>query len=270
MLNMKMGKHCSIQTCWIVLCLLSTLSTTFAHSEDIHDVSNNQERTHENSKQCPSSANKGYGEDVYEMLWQENLNLAEKTLKLPFLQHMQSGNLQADNYTTFMIQDIYYLAKVTDMLKEMSKKVQTPLDLKDFMQGTSKSYEIFKTEMLKTFNLKGVSEIKVVPAIEGYLKTYESVMAKDKPIMFAVSLLPCSRLWVCLAKKLNISPENAYWTWKKNNMDGQPEKDFKALLNKYLKTKDDIKRAKEIFKEQMWNEYNFFKESLQTEHHSCW
>uniref|UniRef100_A0A3Q2U210 Thiaminase-2/PQQC domain-containing protein n=1 Tax=Fundulus heteroclitus TaxID=8078 RepID=A0A3Q2U210_FUNHE len=187
-------------------------------------------------------------EDVYEMLWQENLNLAEKTLKLPFLQHMQSGDLQAENYINFMIQDIYYLAKVTDMLKEMSKKVQKPPDLKAFMQGRSESYERFRTEMLKTFNLKGVSEIKVNPAIEGYLKTYQSVMAKDEPIMFAVSLLPCSRLWVWL---------------KKSNMGGHPEKHYKALLNKYLTTKDDIKRAKEIFQDQMMNEYNFFKESLQ-------
>ncbi|XP_035987197.1 uncharacterized protein LOC105918442 [Fundulus heteroclitus] len=247
----------------MVLCLLSTLSTTFAHSEDIHDVSNNQERSHENSKWFSSSANNGSEEDVYEMLWQENLNLAEKTLKLPFLQHMQSGDLQADNYINFMIQDIYYLAKVTDMLKEMSKKVQKPPDLKAFMQGRSESYERFRTEMLKTFNLKGVSEIKVNPAIEGYLKTYQSVMDKDKPIMFAVSLLPCSRLWVWLAKKLNISDKNAYWTWKKSNMGGHPEKHYKALLNKYLTTKDDIKRAKEIFQDQMMNEYNFFKESLQ-------
>ncbi|MED6243681.1 hypothetical protein ATANTOWER_025045, partial [Ataeniobius toweri] len=109
----------------------------------------------------------------------------------------------------------------------------------------------------------GVTEIKVIKAMEDYLDEYQRIMEKEGPIMFAVSLLPCSMLWVWLANQLNIGYGNAYWTWKKNNMDGHPEKHLKDLLNKYLKKENDVKRAKEIFRTQMQNELNFFKASVQ-------
>ncbi|MEQ2296870.1 hypothetical protein AMECASPLE_028829 [Ameca splendens] len=258
---METVKLCWVQTCWMLLCLLTVFSTTSAHSEDIHDVGNKQERFHENSKWCSSSA-KPDPNDFYETVWLENQDLAEQTLKLPFLQHMQLGDLQADSYTIFMIQDIYYLAKVTDMLKKISEKVLND-DLKKFMEGRYESYNRFKIQMLEDFHLNGVSEIKVIKAMEDYLDEYQRVMEKEEPIMFAVSLLPCSRLWVWLANQLNIGYGNAYWTWKKNNMDGNPEKHFKDLLNKYLKTENDVKHAKEIFRRQMQNELNFFKASVQ-------
>ncbi|KAK5600779.1 hypothetical protein CRENBAI_010265 [Crenichthys baileyi] len=258
---METVKLCWVQTCWMVLFLLTVFSTTSAHSEEIHDVGNKQERCHENSKWCSSSAKPVDSDDFYEALWKDNLDLAEQILKLPFLQHMQLGDLQADSYTTFMIQDIYYLAKVTDMLEMMSEKVKDS-DLQKFMKGRYESYKRFRVQMLENFNLNGVTEIKVIKAMEDYLDEYQRVMEKEEPIMFAVSLLPCSRLWIWLANQLNIGYGNAYWTWKKNNMDGHPEKHFKDLLNKIVKA-EDRQRAEEIFRKQMQNELNFFKASLQ-------
>ncbi|MEQ2203661.1 hypothetical protein XENOCAPTIV_001910 [Xenoophorus captivus] len=95
--------------------------------------------------------------DFYETVWLENQDLAEETLKLPFLQHMQLGDLQADSYTIFMIQDIYYLAKVTDMLKKISEKVLND-DLKKFMEGRYESYNRFKIQMLEDFHLNANAE----------------------------------------------------------------------------------------------------------------
>ncbi|XP_038153217.1 uncharacterized protein LOC119791270 isoform X2 [Cyprinodon tularosa] len=246
----------TVKLCCVVLGLLWTFSSTSAHSEDIHD---NQESCSGNAKWCSSSAHK-VDHDYYEELWEENLDLAKQTLKLPFLQHMQLGDLQADDYTVFMIQDIYYLAKVTDMLEVMSNK-DMPEDLKEFMKGRYESYDRFRTEMLKTFNLNGVNEIKVTEVMESYLAEYKRIMEKEEPIMFAVGLLPCNRLWAWIADQLNIGYGNAYWTWKKNNMGGHTEKHFKALLNKYLNGENFVK-ANEIFRKQMNNEHDFFENSL--------
>ncbi|KAK5603986.1 hypothetical protein CRENBAI_024890 [Crenichthys baileyi] len=110
--------------------------------------------------------------------------------------------------------------------------------------------------------LKALPDIKPIPAMEKYLADYKAIMEKEKPIFFAVSFLPCSRLWMWIANQLKENYCNAYFIWKKNNMHGNPEKHYKVLLNKYLKTPDQITRANEIFRQQMQNEQNFFSASL--------
>jgi len=91
--------------------------------------------------------------DLYDSLWNQNLEVAERTLKVPFVQHMQTGDLQADYYTVFMIQDINYLVKVTDMLKVMCEQVNLPVDIRQFMQDRYRSYKEYADDTLKQFNL---------------------------------------------------------------------------------------------------------------------
>ncbi|MEQ2176204.1 hypothetical protein GOODEAATRI_025671, partial [Goodea atripinnis] len=168
----------------------------------------------------------GKVQDVYDSLWTNNQDVAEQTLMVPFLQHMQFGDLQADNYVNFMIQDINYV-------------------LKNLLLSQS------------------LPDIKPIPAMEKYLADYKAIMEKEKPIFFAVSLLPCSRLWLWIANQLKENYCNAYFIWKKNNMHGNPEKHYKDLLNKYLKKPDQITWANEIFRQQMQNEQTFFSASLE-------
>lgn len=66
---------------------------------------------------------------------------------------MQLGDLQADNYVKFIIQDINYLVVVTDMLDEMRNKVGVPEDLHDFMEDRYESYKTYAESTLKEFNL---------------------------------------------------------------------------------------------------------------------
>uniref|UniRef100_A0A3B3Z5V4 Thiaminase-2/PQQC domain-containing protein n=1 Tax=Poecilia mexicana TaxID=48701 RepID=A0A3B3Z5V4_9TELE len=191
--------------------------------------------------------------DVYEELWQNNTDVAQQTLTVPFLQHMQRGDLQADDYVAFMMQDVLYLLTVTDLLGNMSRR-PLPNDLKTFMQDRYQSYQSFSNYILDRF--------KPIPALERYLLDYRTIMDKEKPIFFAVSLLPCSRLWIWIANSLEESYCNAYFVWKKGNMHGNPEKHYKVLLNNNLKTPNQIKRANQIFRQQMQNEQNFFAASL--------
>jgi len=110
---------------------------------------------------------------------------------------------------------------------------------------------------------QGVSDIKPIPAMQKYLSDYQAIMDKEKPIYFTVALLPCSRLWLWLANQLKETYCNAYFIWKKNNMHGNPEKHYRKLLNDHLKTPEQIKRANEIFRQQMQNERDFFAASPQ-------
>ncbi len=83
---------------------------------------------------------------------------------------------------------------------------------------------------------QGEPHIQQTPAMRKYLSFYKKLMHNEKPLYFAVGLLPCSRLWGWLADNLNIPPTNAYYTWKEENMGSHPEKHYKALLNKHLYT----------------------------------
>ncbi|XP_014908373.1 uncharacterized protein LOC106959986 isoform X1 [Poecilia latipinna] len=207
-----------------------------------------------------SAALKGV-RDIYEELWQNNTDVAQQTLTVPFLQHMQRGDLQADDYVAFMMQDVLYLLTVTDLLGNMSRR-PLPNDLKTFMQDRYQSYQSFSNYILDRFKLKAPLDIRPIPALERYLLDYRTIMDKEKPIFFAVSLLPCSRLWIWIANSLEESYCNAYFVWKKGNMHGNPEKHYKVLLNNNLKTPNQIKRANQIFRQQMQNEQNFFAASL--------
>ncbi|XP_034168967.2 uncharacterized protein LOC117599464 [Pangasianodon hypophthalmus] len=199
-------------------------------------------------------------QDVYEDLWNWNVDVANKTLHVDFLQQMQTNSLQAERYINFTLQDINYVLEVTNMLKMMSKKVRKPEDIRDFITGRYTSYKSFLDVLLQQYFFKDTPPIKPTPAMKKYLETYSAVMKKD-PIYFAVALLPCSRLWVWLANNLNIPETNAYYTWKVDNTGGDPEKDYKALLNKYLDTNEKINTANTLFRKQMQNEHDFFATS---------
>ncbi|XP_048013315.1 uncharacterized protein si:ch1073-67j19.1 [Megalobrama amblycephala] len=199
-------------------------------------------------------------EGVYEYLWENNKDIANMTLKTDFLIQMQSGSLQAERYVNFTIQDINYLLQVTKMLKKMSVKVTKPSDLRDFMKGRYLSYKNFADLLLKQYFFKGEPLIEQTPAMSKYLSFYRRLERED-PLYFAVGLLPCSRLWVWLANNLSTPPTNAYYTWKKDNMDSHPEKHYKALLNKYLNTQKKVAKANFIFRTQMQNEHDFFSTS---------
>ncbi|XP_027006962.1 uncharacterized protein LOC113645516 [Tachysurus fulvidraco] len=199
-------------------------------------------------------------QDVYEDLWTESMDIADKTLHVDFMQQMQKNSLQAERYVHFTLQDINYLVQVTDMLKTMSKKVNKPKDISDFLIARYKSYNSFLDTLLLQYFFKVTPFIKPTPAMVKYMASYRETMAKD-PIYFVVGLLPCARLWKWLANNADIPKTNVYYTWKVDNMDGHPEKHYKALLNKYLTTPEQISNATALFRMQMQNEHDFFATS---------
>ncbi|XP_028254851.1 uncharacterized protein LOC114431500 [Parambassis ranga] len=202
------------------------------------------------------------GMDIYDQLWAENQDVADHTLHTPFLQHMQLGDLQADHYVAFMIQDFYYLVQVTDMLKEMSDK-ELPEDLSIFMKDRYDSYKKYADATLQQFSLRSVSDITPGPAIEKYLSDYKGIMEEQDPIFFAVALLPCERLWLWLANQLVETGCNAYFTWKQANINGHPEDHYRNLLDANLTTPEQKAQAEKVFRSQMQNEHDFFASSLE-------
>lgn len=97
--------------------------------------------------------------DVYEDLWNMNLDIANKTLQLDFLQQMQTNNLQAERYVSFTLQDISYVQGVTKMLKMMRKKVRRPTDIRDFMTRRYTSYKKFLDLLNQQYFLQVRAEI---------------------------------------------------------------------------------------------------------------
>ncbi|XP_059360463.1 uncharacterized protein LOC132098338 [Carassius carassius] len=208
---------------------------------------------------CPSNSLEMKSvEDVYEFIWENNIDIAYKTIRGDFLIQMQNGSLQAERYISFTIQDLNYVLKVAGMLKKMSANVTQFNDLEDFFNGRYSSYKRFGNLMLKQYFFEGEPPIEQTPAMKKYLAFYRNLMDNEEPLYFAVGLLPCARLWVWLAKNLNTPSTNAYYTWKVDNMGGHPEKHYRALLNKYLNTTQKVEKANAIFRAQMQNEHDFF------------
>ncbi|KAI4873822.1 hypothetical protein NFI96_014422, partial [Prochilodus magdalenae] len=221
----------------------------------------NKDHIHNNvHPRCEGSSVSKQNDDVYDYLWDNNIALAEETLHADFLNHMQDCSLEAERYVKFLLQDIIYLQEVTVMLKEMTERVREPEDLRHFMTGRYMSYKNFTMSCLQQFSITEPSFITPTEPIQNYLSTYRAVMEKD-PIFFSVALLPCSRLWPWLAQHLQTPESCAYYTWKKDNMHGDPEKHYRAILNRYLNTTEKVQKANLIFRTQMQNEQNFFTSS---------
>ncbi len=89
--------------------------------------------------------------DVYEFLWENNIDIAYETIRGDFLIQMQNGSLQAERYVNFTIQDMNYALKVADMLKKMSANVTLSADFKDFFKGRYLSYKGLGDLMLKLY-----------------------------------------------------------------------------------------------------------------------
>ncbi|XP_018610467.1 uncharacterized protein LOC108935949 [Scleropages formosus] len=206
------------------------------------------------------------GQDVedsssfYEDLWKSNIDIANATLQTRFLQAMQMGNLPVEKYTIFGMQDLYYMINVTAMLREMSEKKPMPEDIKQFFKGRFNSYEKYLAYLLNDFSLTNESVIVPRPAMASYINNYHRVMKKYEPIYFVVALLPCSKLWPYLAENVNMTENNPYYSFKRDNQGGNPAKHFKGLLDGY-QHKMNKKTAHQIFRQQMEHEKNFFQSS---------
>ncbi|MCJ8743357.1 hypothetical protein PDJAM_G00092960 [Pangasius djambal] len=99
-------------------------------------------------------------QDVYEDLWNRNVDIAMDTLRTDFLQQMQNNSLKAERYINFTLQDINYVLEVTNMLKKMSKKVTKPEDIRDFITGRYTSYKSFLDMLLQQYFFKDTPPIK--------------------------------------------------------------------------------------------------------------
>lgn len=91
---------------------------------------------------------------MYELLWQNNIDIAFDTYGSEFLRQMESGTLQAEKYVNFTLQDINYAVKVTEMLREMSEKDIQPEDVRDFMNGRYQSYKKFAELLISQYFFK--------------------------------------------------------------------------------------------------------------------
>ncbi|XP_023657898.2 uncharacterized protein [Paramormyrops kingsleyae] len=201
------------------------------------------------------------GSSLYEDLWKMNFNIVKDTLQTKFLQRMQDGSLPAELYLTFIVQDLYYLRNVTDMLQKMSMKEGMPQDLRLFFENRFKSYQAYTNSLFNMYALENQTIIHPQPAIVSYVNTYHEVMQGYEPIYFAVALLPCARLWAYLGQNLSITQKNAYYSFKRDNDGHDPSKHFKSLLDGHQR-KIDKHLANSIFRKQMENEKSFFQSSM--------
>ncbi|XP_066551786.1 uncharacterized protein LOC136718065 [Amia ocellicauda] len=197
------------------------------------------------------------GKSLYDELWDNNKDIADKTLETDFLKKMAAGTLPAERYTNLTIQDVYYAVEVTKILNRLQKEKDSRDDVKHFLIDRYSSYNQFAQFMLQQYNLKNSVGIKPSPATASYLKSYGKFAMLDH-IYFAVALLPCARLWPYLAEHLDIPKDSPYYRFKADNEGGNTEKHYKNLLEKYRR---DIKEsyANFIFRQQMIHENEFFK-----------
>ncbi|XP_067841719.1 uncharacterized protein [Heptranchias perlo] len=203
----------------------------------------------------------GIKQSLYNKLWNSNLDIAKETLKTDFLKRMDGNTLEAERYVIFMIQDLYYLVKVTHYINMIAMELSgsSEKELQTFFERRSNSYRKYTKYILDFYHITDISSIEPQTAIKDYVESFSELLT-EHPIYFAIAMLPCAKLWPFVAENLNIKEGNPYYPFKRDNGDDNSRKHYEPLLKLYQDRLNQTK-AFEIFRNQMKHEKSFFSSS---------
>eukprot|EP00794_Sanderia_malayensis_P012376 gene12376-13649_t len=156
-----------------------------------------------------------------EWLWNQMKEYHQLALDTPFIQGMKNGTLDPVLFGIYNLQDTVYCYNATKFLSLLAKK----------STGVMKKYS--KHEL--------------------------SVAESMDPTYSFEAMIPCSRLWPWLGKKLKVPPMQfgVYKEWIDENLTGTGYK----LLEKFVQDHSanvDEKKAFDVYQKSMKYEFEFF------------
>eukprot|EP00794_Sanderia_malayensis_P012373 gene12373-13645_t len=192
-----------------------------------------------------------------EWLWSQTKEYHQLALDTPFIQGMKNGTLDPVLFGIYNLQDTVYCYNATKCLSLLAKKSTGVM--KKFAAQKEKSYKEYTDILFKEWHVLEPTSVKMGPAAEGYSKHELLVAEYMDPIYSFIAMIPCSRLWPWLGKKLKVPPMQfgVYKEWIDENLTGTGYK----LLEKFVQDHSanvDEKKAFDVYQKSMKYEFEFF------------
>ncbi|XP_072033753.1 aminopyrimidine aminohydrolase-like [Amphiura filiformis] len=192
-------------------------------------------------------------------MWVQCKHIAEEGYQTAFIQGICKGTLDPTSYSGFMNQDIAYVFKAAELFDTVATRAKDE-DLKMFARNRQQSFLRCANEMCEKFFIQDPSAIRVGETLEEYCQYLHRVANGMDPLYFMVAMIPCSKLWPWLARKMQHSEvnPNLYGFWAKENMSDSCSAKLESFVAERVSELDE-QTSLLVYQTCMTAEVNFFK-----------
>jgi len=161
--------------------------------------------------------------DIAEECWEyaESKVFASGAYETRYIQGMQEGDLDPNNYGQYVVEDAIYIMLCVENFRALADRVEDAT-LKVFFNGRAESYKNYGEAMTSDWHIGDISAIELAPAAKRYAQLQKLLVNSSLPVGYAIaSMVPCERLWPDLAQKMASAQasdnKNLYSFWIKDN-----------------------------------------------------
>lgn len=175
--------------------------------------------------------------------WQNNLPLCEKILAMPFNAKLAAGNLSADSFRHYIIQDAHYLEGFARALALASAKADTADQIVQFAAAAQTAIMVERALHADYFRKFGITDedfaaAQPTPVCHHYVSYLLRVAALDSFPVVLAALLPC--FWIYLEVGRDIYgravKQNPYQAW----IDTYAGEEFATAVQAVIETTDTV------------------------------
>lgn len=175
--------------------------------------------------------------------WQNNLPLYEKILAMPFNAELAAGNLSADSFRHYIIQDAHYLEGFARALALASAKADTADQIVQFAAAAQTAIMVERALHADYFRKFGITPedfaaAQPTPVCDHYVSYLLRVAALDPFPVVLAALLPCFWIYLEVGKDIHgrAAKPNPYQAW----IDTYAGEEFATAVQAVIETTDGV------------------------------
>lgn len=175
--------------------------------------------------------------------WQSNLPLYEKILAMPFNAELAAGNLSADSFRHYIIQDAHYLEGFARALALASAKADTADQIVQFAAAAQTAIMVERALHADYFRKFGITPedfaaAQPTPVCDHYVSYLLRVAALAPFPVVLAALLPCFWIYLEVGKDIHgrAAKPNPYQAW----IDTYAGEEFATAVQAVIETTDAV------------------------------
>jgi thiaminase/transcriptional activator TenA len=175
--------------------------------------------------------------------WQNNLPLYEKILAMPFNAELAAGNLSADSFRHYIIQDAHYLEGFARALALASAKADTADQIVQFAAAAQTAIMVERALHADYFRKFGITPedfaaAQPTPVCDHYVSYLLRVAALDPFPVVLAALLPCFWIYLEVGRDIHgrAAKPNPYQGW----IDTYAGEEFATAVQAVIATTDAV------------------------------
>ena len=205
-------------------------------------------------------------ESLHKVLWDLNIEIANKCLNHPFVQGIKNGTLNENAFKIYVAQDAFFLRAFRQAYALAIAKCDDTETAKIFhklMAGVLEELNLHK-EYSKKLGID-IDNVKPLPACRAYTDFLLRIAYQKDIDEIVAAIAPCMVLYAFIGKKLaeNYNKESKYTDWIKTYSGEDMEKLAKQMEEMLNVVAKDTEKVRDAYSYAMDCELEFFDAPLE-------